>query len=147
IDGLLMFSRLSRKSFGNSEIDMKEMVEQVVKEFKRSESDRNVTVKIYDLPYCCGEISLLRQVLANLVGNAFKFTRDQKDPVIEIGGYLDRNETVYYVKDNGAGFNMEYAHKLFGVFQRLHGVDEFEGSGVGLAIAKRIINRHGGRIW
>ena len=90
---------------------------------------------------------MLRQVFANLLGNAIKFTRNQPAPVIEICGACENGVTTYYVKDNGAGFDDKYAHKLFGVFQRLHSESEFEGTGVGLALVHRIIERHGGKVW
>jgi len=94
-----------------------------------------------------GDRALLRQVLTNLIGNAFKFTRQRPDAQVEIGWRDDNGECVYYVKDNGAGFDMRYASKLFGVFQRLHPAADFEGTGVGLALVQRIVHRHGGRIW
>jgi light-regulated signal transduction histidine kinase (bacteriophytochrome) len=92
-------------------------------------------------------MSMLRQVFANLLSNAIKFSRPKPASRIEIGGHIDGGEAVYFVKDNGVGFDMKYAGKLFGAFQRLHGVDEFEGTGIGLAIVKRIVGRHGGRAW
>jgi light-regulated signal transduction histidine kinase (bacteriophytochrome) len=96
---------------------------------------------------CEGDSSLIEQVLVNLISNAFKFTRKREDARIEIGCREDNGERVYFVKDNGAGFDMRYADKLFGVFQRLHTTTQFEGTGVGLSIVKRIVERHGGRIW
>ena len=99
------------------------------------------------LPPARGDRTLLRQVLANLVDNAFKFSRGRPHPQIEIGTRREGPAVVYFVRDNGVGFDMRYADKLFGVFQRLHRADEFEGTGVGLALAQRIIQRHGGRIW
>ena len=99
------------------------------------------------MPDCLADESLLKQVLVNLLSNAFKFTQKTQDAKIEIGSQQQNGETVYFVKDNGAGFEMQYAEKLFGVFQRFHREDEFPGTGVGLSIVQRIIQRHGGRIW
>jgi two-component system sensor kinase len=105
-----------------------------------------VQVEIKAMPRARCDPAMFRQVIANLLSNAIKFTRGKKDARIEVGGRADGLENVYYVKDNGAGFDMDYVHKLFGVFQRLHG-DEFEGTGIGLAIVQRIVTRHGGRVW
>ncbi|MDD5712853.1 MAG: ATP-binding protein, partial [Smithellaceae bacterium] len=94
-----------------------------------------------------GDPTMIRQVYSNLIANALKFTRDRKEPRVELGGYRQESRSGYYVKDNGVGFDMRYADKLFGVFSRLHSESEFEGTGVGLAIVQRIISRHGGRVW
>jgi light-regulated signal transduction histidine kinase (bacteriophytochrome) len=102
---------------------------------------------VSDLPDCIGDPLLLKQVFVNLLSNAFKYTRLKEKSVIEVGHRQQRGETVYSVRDNGAGFDMRYAGKLFGVFQRLHHTDQFEGTGVGLSIVQRIVQRHGGRIW
>jgi two-component system sensor kinase len=102
---------------------------------------------IGDMPACDCDPILIKQVFANLLSNAIKYTRRFNSPTILIGSYVAEEETVIYVKDNGAGFDMKYINKLFGLFQRLHGVDEFEGTGVGLSIVQRIIRRHGGRVW
>ena len=100
-----------------------------------------------DLPYGWGDPSLINQVMLNLLGNAIKYTKAEKTAIIEVGGYSQGQETIYYVKDKGIGFDGRHADKRFGVFQRLHGGGEYEGTGVGLAIVKRIIERHGGRVW
>jgi light-regulated signal transduction histidine kinase (bacteriophytochrome) len=102
---------------------------------------------VHALPATLGDAGLLRQALSNLIENAFKFTRRQPKARIEIGSRVEGAETVYYVRDNGAGFDMKYATKLFGVFQRLHGESDFDGTGVGLALVQRIVHRHGGRVW
>ena len=108
---------------------------------------RHIELAMGELPLCQSDPALLKQVLVNLLANALKFTRQREVAVIEVGCRQERGEPVYFVKDNGAGFDMAYADQLFGVFQRLHQADEYEGTGVGLAIVQRIIHRHGGRIW
>jgi light-regulated signal transduction histidine kinase (bacteriophytochrome) len=122
-----------------------------VKNLKDGESIQHQSaspqVIIHKLPYCYGDLNLLRQVLLNLVGNAVKYSSKAEHPLIEIGSIKDTEKRIYYIKDNGVGFDMKYSDKLFGVFQRLHSAQEFEGTGVGLALAKRIINKHGGDIW
>jgi PAS domain S-box-containing protein len=147
IDDLLAFSRLSKKEMVMMKIDMKALVESVLQEQRQSEPDRKVTIQLGNLPPATGDPSLIRQALVNLISNAFKFTRNQKNPVIEIGWNKKDTKEFYYIRDNGVGFDMQYAHKLFGVFQRLHPAEEFEGTGVGLAIVYRIIHRHGGTVW
>jgi len=99
------------------------------------------------LPLAQGDLSMLRQVFVNLIGNAIKFTRHQAAAVVEVGSRSGDGETTYYVSDNGVGFDEKYGHKLFGVFQRLHSEEEFEGTGVGLALVQRVIHRHGGKVW
>ena len=106
-----------------------------------------MTLRIDSLPPAIGDRALIRQVVGNLLSNAVKFAESRDEVIVEAGGYGKGKENVYSVKDNGAGFDMAYYDKLFGMFQRLHNPDEYEGTGVGLAIAQRIINRHGGRIW
>jgi light-regulated signal transduction histidine kinase (bacteriophytochrome) len=147
IDDLLAFSRLGRKELETAPVDMTELVQGVADGLRRGEGDRQLDVMIAALPPARGDRDLLRQAITNLLQNALKFTRLRPVARINVGTRADGGETVYFVKDNGAGFDERYAGKLFGVFQRLHRVDEFEGTGVGLAIVQRIIHRHGGRVW
>ena len=147
IDALLNFSRVGRQALARTPVDLKALVESVVTELGRDATGIAVETVIHPMPPVTGDPALLRQVLANVIANAFKFTGRRPHPRVEIGAQTEGSEVVYYVKDNGVGFDMRYADKLFGVFQRLHRGDEFEGTGVGLALAQRIIQRHGGRIW
>lgn len=147
IDDLLTFSRLGRSEIDKTAVDVAALVHAVVDELRRLEPDRAVTIAVGDLAPARADASMLRQALANLVGNAWKFTRGRDGARIEIGCRRDGGETIYFVRDNGAGFDMRYAGKLFGVFQRLHRAEEFDGTGVGLAIVQRIVQRHGGRVW
>ena len=147
IDDLLAFARLSRQSFDCTTIDMAALAQAALEELKKAEPCPLVPVTIHPLVPAQGNVSLIQQVMINLISNAVKFSRFRAEPRVEIGCFPDRNENTYFVKDNGVGFDMAYADKLFGVFQRLHSVEEFEGTGVGLAIVKRIINRHNGRVW
>ena len=147
IEDLLEFSRLGRKPLDVTSVDLAALVQAVVQELQQANADRTVAVTVAPLPPAMGDRALLRQVLTNLIGNAFKFTRQRPDAQVEIGFRDDNGERVYYVRDNGAGFDMQYASKLFGVFQRLHPAADFEGTGVGLALVQRIIHRHGGRVW
>jgi PAS domain S-box-containing protein len=148
IDDLLAFSRLGRKDLERARVDMGELVRSAAEEARRTDTERTIDLVIApDLPPAGGDRDLLRQAVANLLQNAIKFTRDRPDARIEVGHKADGGQTVYYVRDNGAGFDQRYAGKLFGVFQRLHRPEEFEGTGVGLAIVQRIVQRHGGRVW
>ena len=147
IDDLLVFSRLGRKPLEMGPVDLASLMQSVVEEQRQADSKRAIEVVVHSLPATLGDAGLLRQALANLIENAFKFTRRQPKARIEIGSRVEGAETVYYVRDNGAGFDMKYATKLFGVFQRLHGESDFEGTGVGLALVQRIVHRHGGRVW
>jgi PAS domain S-box-containing protein len=147
IDDLLAFSRLSRQQMAAAPINLATMASVIFKELKNQEKGRRIEFKVGALPAAHGDHSMLQQVLQNLLANAVKFTRTKPIARIELSGKTDKGENVFYVKDNGVGFDTEYTDKLFGVFQRLHGVDEFEGTGVGLAIVKRVILRHGGRVW
>jgi len=126
---------------------MASLVRQVIDDLRSGEPTRTVEVDVGSLPLASCDPTLIRQVWMNLIGNAFKYTRPRDAGRIDISGAARDGECVYSIKDNGVGFDMRYAHKLFGVFQRLHPADEFEGTGVGLALAHRIIQRHGGRIW
>jgi PAS domain S-box-containing protein len=167
IDDLLAFSRLSRQSINRQKVNSASLVQIVLDELQPQREGRQIELKVGNLPVCQGDPALLKQVWVNLISNAIKYTRGREPAVIEIGctenvegresrvesqsastSTLDsRPSTVFFVRDNGAGFDMRYADKLFGVFQRLHRADEFEGTGVGLAIVQRIVHRHGGRVW
>ncbi len=147
IDGLLAFSRVSRQAIKTRSVSPATIVRQTVEELEATQTDRRVQLSVGELPPCQADPTLLKQVYANLLSNAFKYTRQKNPAVIEVGWSKEAGGNAYYVRDNGAGFDMEYAGKLFGVFQRLHRPDEFEGTGVGLAIVQRIIHRHGGKVW
>lgn len=147
IDDLLALSRLSRESMTVRTVDVEQLVTAVREELRPQLKDREVDFTVGELPPCLGDPGLLKQVWINLVSNAIKYSRGRTPAVIQIGCRSEEGEDVYFVKDNGAGFDMAYAHKLFGVFQRLHRADQFEGTGVGLAIVQRIVHRHGGRVW
>lgn len=147
IDDLLSFSRLGRQQMTEADIDMEALAKEVFNELLTQASGRRVSFKIGECPAVRGDTAMMRQVLINLFANAIKFTRNKLDASIEFGYLPDLNKGAYYVKDNGVGFDMRYAGKLFGVFQRLHSVTEFEGTGVGLALVCRIITRHGGKVW
>ncbi len=147
IDDLLAFSRLGRQALRRQPIDMTALAQQVVAERSTESDGQRVTATIAELPACDGDPALLRQVVVNIVDNAFKYSRHRENPVVEIGSRIDDGTPVYFVRDNGIGFEMQFASNLFGVFQRLHLSDDYEGVGVGLAIAQRILQRHGGRIW
>jgi light-regulated signal transduction histidine kinase (bacteriophytochrome) len=146
IDDLLEYSRLGRKPLSTAEIDMKRLVEKVLGELQMS-GERPSRLEIGALPLAHGDAVLVKQAWANLLGNAVKFSSKRDRPLIEVNGHENGAENVYCVKDNGAGFDMKYYDKLFGVFQRLHSEEEFEGTGVGLAIVQRVVTRHGGRVW
>ena len=147
IDDLLALSRLGRQQISKSPVDLAAMTRQAFAQLQAQEPDRDLRLVVQDLPPAWGEPALLNQVIMNLLGNAIKYTRTQKTAAIEVSGRTEGRETIYSVKDNGIGFDERYAHKLFGVFQRLHNNPEYEGTGVGLAIVQRIIHRHGGRVW
>ena len=149
IDDLLAFSRLGRKELAAGAVNMEELAHTVADEVRRTDVERkgSLAIQIDPLPPAHGDRALLGQVMSNLLQNAAKFTRDRAEARVEVGSQRDGGQTVYFVKDNGAGFDARYADKLFGVFQRLHSTEQFDGTGVGLAIVKRIVQRHGGRVW
>ena len=147
IDDLLTFSRLGRQAFNAQPVEMQGLVEGVIREVLPRYPGREIDLQLGELPAAVGQASMLRQVWVNLFDNALKFTRSTAPATITICGSRNQSELVYSVKDNGVGFDMRFAGKLFGVFQRLHSQEEFPGTGVGLALVKRIIQRHGGRVW
>ena len=147
IDDLLHFSRLGRQAMTRQPVAMANLVRQCLEELQGEREGREVEVILGELPPCRADAALLKQVWLNLLANALKFTRSRAQARIEAGSFARDGETVYFVRDNGVGFDMAYADKLFGVFQRLHRQEDYEGTGVGLALVQRIIHRHGGRVW
>src|SRR5204863_8176873 len=148
IDQLLEFSRISRKEIAKSKVDMNMVVKTAVMELTENKgTDARISLNITPLEQAVCDISMIRQLWLNLISNAIKFSSKKKHGTIEIGCYKKDNRTIYYIKDDGVGFDMKYTDKLFGVFQRLHKIQEFEGTGVGLALVHRIVMRHGGKIW
>lgn len=145
IDDLLRFSRVGRDEMHVAETDMTDLARTAYR--RLADANAAIAFSLEELPSARGDRALLAQVWANLLDNAVKFSRRQEIPVIHVGGHGADGWNTYYVRDNGAGFDSQYAHKLFGVFQRLHGQGEFEGTGVGLALVHRIVNRHGGKVW
>jgi PAS domain S-box-containing protein len=151
IDDLLAFSRMGRAEMMTGSVDLQSLVRQIINDLERPAENCQTKWIIGELPRVKGDPAMLRVVLVNLISNALKFTKGRPGPQIEISTGndtgSDANETVFYVRDNGVGYDMQYAHKLFRVFQRLHSNEEFEGTGIGLATVRRIIHRHGGRTW
>lgn len=147
IDDILLLSRAGRQEMKISKLDVASLARNVYSEFGQDIKDRNVDFTVDDLPMAMADRALLNQVLTNLIGNAIKFTQEKENAKIMIGFNEEKDNLTYYVRDNGAGFDMRYYDKLFGLFQRLHSQQEFEGTGVGLSIVQRIINRHGGSVW
>ena len=147
IDGISEFLRLGRDKMSQGNIDMTEAVQMVVEELEPRTRDRKLKIEVYPLPNAFGDAAMIRRVWMSLLDNAAKFTASKGEAKIEVGALSDdKTETVYFVRDNGVGFDMQFAGRLFGVFNRLHG-DDFPGDGTGLAIARRIVSRHGGRVW
>jgi len=147
IDDLLAFSRLNRQPLTRSLVSPAALVREIFDSLEAERNGRVIELIVGDLPPCQADYSLLRQVFVNLLSNAVKFTRNRTPTRIEVGSRSDQGKTVYFVRDNGVGFDMLYVDKLFNVFQRLHRAEDYEGTGVGLAIVQRIVARHGGRIW
>jgi len=148
IDELLEFSRLGRKEVHTSRVSLRAIAEEVIAEARDEGHGRSIEWHVGALPEVDADPAMIRQVFANLIGNAVKYTAPRSHAVIEVGTSVDPgNEVVVWVRDNGVGFDMQYADKLFGVFQRLHRAEEFEGTGIGLAHVRRIVERHGGRTW
>ncbi len=149
IDDLLNLSRLNRRQVARRSLSVNKLIEQILddSDFQKAISKQQIELVVADLPDCEADLSLLTQVWINLISNAIKYTGKTENAKIEIGYQIIGDQGTYFIRDNGAGFDMQYADKLFGVFQRMHREHEFEGTGIGLAIVQRIIQRHGGTIW
>jgi light-regulated signal transduction histidine kinase (bacteriophytochrome) len=147
IDDLLTLSRIGRQEVAWSNLDLADLNRAAWEELKEINPDCAIAFTIGPVPPACGDPRLIKQVLVNLLSNAIKFAGNREDAAVEVAGYRSGSENVYYVRDNGIGFDMAYHDKLFGIFQRLHNEGEYEGTGVGLCIVQRIIDRHGGRVW
>jgi light-regulated signal transduction histidine kinase (bacteriophytochrome) len=147
IDGLLSLARVARSEFRREPVDLTSLVQDIFAKLRKSAPERSISTIAADNLVVEGDSRLLRVMLENLLGNAWKFTAKNAAPEIEFGNIANSTPPIYFVRDNGAGFDMTYVDKLFGVFQRLHSVAEFEGTGIGLATVQRIVSRHGGRVW
>lgn len=147
IDDLLSYSRMGRAAFSEQNVNMEMLLKEVLYEYSGELEAGKVSVVKHNLPDVKGDRAMIRVVLVNLFSNAVKFSGKTAHPIIEIGYKMVDGENVFYIRDNGAGYDMKYADKLFGVFQRLHSEREFSGTGIGLAMVKNIIERHKGRIW
>ena len=147
IDDILLLSRAGRQEMNITGLDMSSLAKNIYADFYQDTHGRTIIFSVDDLPKAMGDRALITQVFTNLIGNAIKFTGEKDISKIEVGFNDDKEDNIYYVKDNGAGFDMKYYDKLFGLFQRLHTQDEFNGTGVGLSIVQRIVSRHGGRVW
>ena len=147
IDSLLSLSKVQKNSMRILEINMDELAKEVWNEILAANKERELELKTTEILPGYGDQTLIRQVLSNLISNAVKYTKNRKPGIIEMSSHSESDKIVYCLKDNGAGFDMAYYGKLFGVFQRLHSSEEFEGTGIGLATVQRIIKRHGGQVW
>ena len=147
IDDILAFSHIGRAEMFTASVDMNALINGLLREFEGPMAGRDIRLTVPALPLAQGDPMMLRCVWRNLLDNAIKYTAGRDQALIDVGGVSDECEAVYWIKDNGAGFDMRYADKLFGMFRRLHGTHEFSGTGIGLAIVKRIVTRHGGRVW
>jgi light-regulated signal transduction histidine kinase (bacteriophytochrome) len=147
IERLLEFSQLSRHPLAKQSVNVSALAREVLDELGKEPRANAVDVRLADLPDCEGNPTLIKQVFVNLLSNAFKFTRNRQPGIIEVGCQQQNGEKIYFVRDNGAGFDMQYAGKLFDGFRRLHNASDFEGTGIGLALVRRIVQSHGGRIW
>jgi light-regulated signal transduction histidine kinase (bacteriophytochrome) len=147
IDALLEFSRFNRQELNKRTMDTGKLVRSALDELGFPWQERQVEILVGDLPVSSGDPVLLKQVWINLLSNALKYTNNRQKAEIEIGSTKVNGTEAFFVRDNGTGFDMRYADKLFGVFERLHRMEDYEGTGIGLAMVQRIINRHGGRVW
>jgi light-regulated signal transduction histidine kinase (bacteriophytochrome) len=147
VDGLLNLGRIGRQELACQPVNLNELLDEVRQEVDYEANQRSITWRIAELPVIDCDANLMKLVFANLLSNALKYTRRCDQAVIEIGSRRSQANTIIFVRDNGAGFDQKYADKLFGMFQRLHHADEFEGTGVGLATVQRIVRKHGGKIW
>lgn len=147
IDDILLLSRAGRQEMKLNELDMRSLAENTYKDFQADTEGRELEFTVFDMPTVYADRALIGQVWQNLIGNAIKFTKKRNPGIIEVGAVDEGDDILFYCRDNGAGFDMKYINKLFGLFQRLHSPEEFEGTGVGLSIVQRIIKRHGGKVW
>lgn len=147
IEDLLSFSHLGKNEIIKKQVNIEEIVKSIIEDFCKQFSIQKTIFKLGNLYPVAGDASMLKQVWINIISNAYKYSKKNPQQLIEIGSELNNGDIVYHVKDNGVGFDMKYYSKLFGIFQRLHGEVEFEGTGIGLAIVQRIVDRHGGRVW
>ena len=147
MDNLLSFSQMGRTALKPRPLEVGPLIEEIRQKLMMEAKDRRITWRIRELPPIVADPFLIRLVLENLLSNAVKYTRPREVALIEIGATREGEEVIFFVRDNGVGFDMKYVNKLFGVFQRLHRIEEFEGTGIGLAICKKIVELYGGRIW